>query len=540
MILEEKSALSDEQLFPDFLKMCRHPQEAQEEILRCILKMNKDTAFGRKYRFSEISSISDFQERIPVLGWEDFQPMSQKMEQGQSDQLFAGQPDYFIVTSGTTGQAKYLPESNMGAKAKSLTSRLRRISIAVNNPTCLSGQIFPISNSAGIGTVECGIPYGYASGVTLMETPEQLRLKIAYPLELLNIQDQNALDYALMRFAIEQNVTAIIANNAGRVEKLILMAEKKADDIINDIQNGTLSLDIDLDDTIKGTIKTASNPKRAEELRSVFQAKKKFSPSVYWPELSVFSCWMGGSMGRYLQPVKPHLGNDVEFVDFGYGASEGKFNIPLQNNQVSGPISLLGAFYEFESLEEDEKIFQIDELQDGKQYKLIITTFSGLYRYDLKDIIEVDGFTYNTPNIHFVNKTKDVGNICGEKLSAQFIIQVIERLSSRYGLKVKHFCAVADCKDQRYDFCMELESETTLDSNFAQDFDSALNQVVVYAAKRRQQLLGAPRIVIMENGWQEALYAQKAGGNVSIAQIKLPVIYEDIPLHGYIREILGE
>jgi len=538
MLIEKIYALSDKELFPEFLSMCENPQDIQQQLLRDILEVNKDTVVGKKFGFSEIKTVEDFQRALPVSHWEDAQDLSRKMELGEKDQLFAGQPKHFIVTSGTTGKCKYLPESLLGQKAKSITSRLRRLVIISGTPTALAGRIFTISNSAGIGQVECGIPFGYASGVTLMETPAALRKKVAYPLDILNIQDQDTLDYALMRFAIEHNVTAIIGNNAGRMEKLILMAQNKAETIINDIQNGTISAPTQLDQELVDSLFLTPNPERAEELRDMLKENKPFLPVSYWPNLAVLTCWLGGSVGRYVQAVKPLLGEQVQYKDCGYGASEGKFNIPVKMNESAGPLALLAAFYEFESLDEDEKIFQAHELEDGKQYKLLITTFSGLYRYDLKDIIEVKGFTNKTPNIFFVNKTKDVGNICGEKLSAQSLIQAVETLAPKHGLSIKHFCAVADVEQKRYDICLELDNDVVPDSSFVSELDTILCTGIVYNTKRIQELLLSPRAVLMKKGWQEALYAEKTGGNVSIAQIKLPVIYERIPLADFINTVV--
>ena len=528
--------LADREMFQKFMALCQTPEAAQQELLMDIMETNKDTAIGKLYNFAGIHSIADFQSKVPVSSWENIQDMAKAMEQGKKDQLFAGQPEHFIVTSGTTGTCKFIPESTLGSKAKSITSRLRRISLAVNNPACLSGKVFAISNSAGIGKVACGIPYGYASGMTLMETPAALRNMIAYPVELLNIQDQEALDYALMRCAIEQDVSAIIGNNAGRMEQLIFMAQRKATTIIKDIRQGTLSQDIALESGMREEIAghLRPNPERADALQNMLTSGAAFTPASYWPNLALVSCWLGGSVGRYLRGLTPLLGKDVAFVDFGYGASEGKFNIPLTNDQAAGPLSLPGAFYEFEAMDDSGDIFLAHQLEEGKRYKLLITTFSGLYRYDLHDIVGVRGCTGKTPNIYFINKTNDVGNICGEKLSAHELMAGIATCARKHGCKVHHFCAIPDVEAKRYDLCIELDENSAIPQHaFVTDMDTELKKGVVYAAKRTQELLFSPRIVLMKQGWQDALYAEKIVGGVSIAQIKLPVIYGAIPLQEY-------
>lgn len=534
MLIQEKFALEDKELVVDFYRLCQSPKSIQQQLLQDILQTNANTVIGQKYNFAKITNNAEYTKHVPIHEWKELEPLAKKMEQGEVDQLFAGKPDYFIVTSGTTGTSKFLPESRLGALAKSITSRLKNGLAISQYPAGIAGKIFPISNSAGTGKVTCGIPYGYASGITLMETPEKDRNRIAFPLELLNIRNPEVLDYALMRFAIEQNVSAIVGNNSGRVEQLILLAQKHAEQIITDIAEGTFSVAPEHAQLLPQSILLKPNPKRAQELRNILYSDKAFTPANYWPNLAVFTSWLGGSIGRYLASVKPLLGKDIAYIDFGYGASEGKFNIPVKANQPAGALSLLAAFYEFADLDNEEEIYLAHELIDGKQYKIIITTFSGLYRYNLNDIVEVQGFTGNTPNIIFVSKTKDVGNICGEKLSATFIANVIQTVSTQNNLSVKHFCAIPDSKQKQYQFCIEFNDDQMPHQSFLRQLDTELAKQSIYATKRRQRLLEPPTVVIMKKYWQDALYTDKAGGNASKAQIKLPVIYDAIPCPEYL------
>jgi hypothetical protein len=64
---------------------CRATQEA---VLLDILSRNKNTEIGKKYGFSEIRSIKDFQEKITVSDWDDVWSYAQRMENGARDLLF--------------------------------------------------------------------------------------------------------------------------------------------------------------------------------------------------------------------------------------------------------------------------------------------------------------------------------------------------------------------------------------------------------------------------------------------------------------------
>ena len=55
-----------------------HPYETQKGVLFSQLFLAEDTEYGLKYGFKSISSISDFQNRIPIVSYEDFEPYIEK------------------------------------------------------------------------------------------------------------------------------------------------------------------------------------------------------------------------------------------------------------------------------------------------------------------------------------------------------------------------------------------------------------------------------------------------------------------------------
>ena len=71
----------------------------------------------------------------------------------------------------------------------------------------------------------------------------------------------------------------------------------------------------------------------------------------------------------------------------------------------------------------------------GKQYKVIVTTSGGLYRYALGDIIEIVGFWQKAPVIRFIGRGDHVVDLVGEKLNATFVDQSINRLLDELGIR---------------------------------------------------------------------------------------------------------
>jgi len=517
----------------EFIDACGSCESLQEEVLQDILKRNRDTVIGRKYNFDQIKSIDDFRDNVPVLEWDDIKELASASEKGIPNQIFAGKPELFIITSGTTGSCKIIPESKNGLLVKNMTTALRVSALLKQFPDAMQGKLLPMANSASIGKTECGIPFGTASGITMMNAPKNLRQMIAYPSAILDIDDPDALDYVLMRFAVEQDVRMIICNNAGRLEPLLKIAENCVDSIIEDIELGTISKKIKISDQIREELLYSlfPNPKIADKLRDEIRLAGKFSPSEFWPNLRVINCWLAGSVGKYVKQVKPLFGEDIEFMDCGYGATEGKFNIPLELNNPAGPLTIFAGFYEFKHVDNQNQFLSAHELKDGESYEIYSTTYSGLYRYAMHDVIEVDGFTGMTPNIKFKSKTADFANICGEKMSPEMLTEAFNSAADSAGLKVRHWCVVIEPDSQFYDFCFELidknyqMTERQL-SDFAELIESQLygDGTLPYPVFRKQHLIQPARVTQMPSGWYCELLNSQMKPGISLNQIKLPLV----------------
>ena len=521
----------------EFLALCEQCKEVQEHVLLDILKHAEQSQIGEKFGFSKIKNYADFASILPPQTWKDLEPYAKAMERGEKNQLFNGVPDYFVCTSGTTGSIKKIPESARGRAAKSMTTRLRVEAIARHAPSVTNAKLLPLVNNAVEGYSEAGIAFGSASGIALATASEQLKNRVAFPLEALEVGYSDALDYLILRFALEEDVRIIFGNNAGRIEQFFLRAEKEAEHLIDDIKHGTLSCETAIPAPLLERLqrKCTPNPTRAEELRLAWKNKKRFLPEVYWPNLQVVTCWLAGSVGRYVKAIRPFLSPSVLLFDLGYGATEGKFNIPLEPKNPAGTLTTYAAFYEFCPLGET-RFLRAHELQDGEEYELYVTNYSGLYRYALRDVVRVDGFSGNTPRILFEYKAGEMLNLAGEKVAAATLLPVV---SSVIGSALTHWCVVGDPTQKRYLFCVELselpENPDQLARNYAQKLETALmEETLIYPIFRNQNLLEKIGLKLMRSGWMDALYADQTQSGRSKVQIKLPLLYPQLPHPEYI------
>ena len=86
---------------------------------------------------------------------------------------------------------------------------------------------------------------------------------------------------------------------------------------------------------------------------------------------------------------------------------------------------------------------QIDSLLQDECYEVIITTFSGLYRYRTGDIIKIVRFVGEMPVFEIMGRNQTI-NIAGEKLSAELVENTIVSWAERYRVNFSDFAVGAE------------------------------------------------------------------------------------------------
>ena len=84
----------------------------QQKVLREILKLQKNTEYGKKYNFAAIKSVADFQKKHPLTTYEDYRSLIEKIANtGDFNRLVAEPIILFQETAGTTGKTKLIPRT---------------------------------------------------------------------------------------------------------------------------------------------------------------------------------------------------------------------------------------------------------------------------------------------------------------------------------------------------------------------------------------------------------------------------------------------
>ncbi len=516
----------------DFIRVERalydHPRLCQKKVLQEMIRASKDTEFGKKYGFSEISSIEDFRKKVPLSTWDDYADYADRLTKGESDILFPGKATFFYRTSGTTSAFKFIPESAREVVARKALVTARKAEMVMIPGLGAMHKIFAFFNKSALDVTEGNIPCGTASGRTSQMYDEKLLRRLAYSPLMVEELEGDALNYSIMRCTMAfDDVTGVLGNNAKMMTTLIEFAKDHAEEIIEDIRKGTNKYPFS--DKLKQQEKEAliPNPERADELMELFR-QNKLIPKYYWPKISCASFWLGGSVGVHVDEVRKNLPDNVKFVDVGYGASEAKINIPLEADTPAGPLSVFSGFYEFIPEDGGDPLL-INELEDGKNYEIVLTTYAGLYRYRLKDMIHVDGFTGKTPNISFLTKTSDVANLGQEKIPGVMLIEAIGKTADSSGYGIRTAQVYPDPKKMSYVICIETKKQVDDIEAFRNIMDEGLQKELEQYRIYRGKLLNMCGLVLMKEGFLETLMKKYAKGNATAAQVKIPVVINDMP-----------
>jgi hypothetical protein len=231
----------------------------------------------------------------------------------------------------------------------------------------------------------------------------------------------------------------------------------------------------------------------------------------------------------YLKELSRYFGN-VPLRDFGCLSTEARCSIPMNDEGAGGVLAVNANFYEFipkEDIDKDKKrILLCDQLEKGKEYFIVVTTPGGLYRYNIDDIIRVDGSFHKTPIIEFVQKGLHAASLTGEKLYESQVNIAVTKAADKNKVSVGSFSAYPEIRiPPRYVFLVEFGDDPTEERKraFLRSIEEELyRQNAEYKDKRRAQLLDAPLLKIVARGDFERYRAKKIAEGAHDGQFKMP------------------
>lgn len=536
------------------VKASESPRSASAQTLRAILEYTKDSVYGKEHNFDKVlAATSDdelfklYAENVKPNDYEDLRPYVERHKHGEENILFPGKPVLYATTSGSTAEPKWIPITE--TYLKTVYGKMTKVwlyNFIQNRKKVFSGKILSIVGKVIEGYAPDGTVFGSVSGVTQRDAPGFVKALYTNPQCVYSIADYNARYYVLMRMGIEQDVTLIVTANPSTIVELQNNVNRFYDEYVEDIEKGTLSAKIKIDPEIRKELEAClkPNPERAAELRALKAKYGNVLPKHYWPNIQILNTWKCGNTRVYLDKFADSFPETMLHQEFGYFSSECRFGLVMDDtlNTVMFPHY---HYYEFVAEEDldnpNPKFYQIDELVCGKRYCPYVTTFAGLYRYDMHDIVEAGPCFHKTPTVHMIQKVNGIVTITGEKLYEKQFIDAVHEAEKQTGLMTRFFIGFANLEASNYDFYYEFANlDTTQEQaeDFTKHVDENLKKMnVEYLAKRDSlRLKDASTHRLIRESF-ETFKAQCIAEGARDGQFKLLLLLQDEKRHAKFKKL---
>ncbi|HEX6225416.1 MAG TPA: GH3 auxin-responsive promoter family protein [Chryseolinea sp.] len=433
----------------------KYPHEVQEELFKKLIQTARHTEFGRQFDFSSITSYEQYRERVPIHTYEKTVPYIDRLMKGEQNILWPSEIKWFSKSSGTTNaRSKFIPVSQESLEDCHFKGGKDLLSIYVNNfpeTKLFDGKGLAVGGSHQINELDPSASsyYGDVSAVIMQNLPPWAQFIRTPSLETALMGNWEEKIEKLARETMQENVT----NIAGVPTWTVLLIQRVTD-----------------------------------------MAMKKNILEV-WPNLEVF--FHGAvAFAPYRTLFKSMIPSDKMRYWETYNASEGFFGIQDQRNSEELLLMLdYGIFYEFIPMDELEKenpkAVPLSEVELDKNYAMVISTNSGLWRYNIGDTIKFSSkFPYR---IKISGRTKHFMNAFGEEIIVENAETAITRACEITGAVIDNFTAapvyLKEGKKGRHEWIIEFKVLPPDADEFARILDETLRAINSdYDAKRAHNL----------------------------------------------------
>jgi hypothetical protein len=438
------------------------PDVIQDEQLRSLLDRAKRTEWGRMYDFASIKNYRDFANRLPVQSYEDAKPFVERMMTGEKNILWPGKINRFAQSSGTTGdKSKFLPISPDALCECHYRGGMDTVANYLNNnphSRLSSGKGLVLGGSAHATSGNKNIQTGDLSALLIQNIHPVANLFRTPAKNIILMNEWTAKLEAIGRSVAGQNVTSI----SGVPSWMLVL--------------------------IKQLLK---------------QSGRKYLTDL-WPNLEVF--FHGGvSFAPYREQYKTLIPSQRMHYMETYNASEGFFAIQTDHDDPAMLLMLdYGIFYEFIPAEDvdagNPPVCRLEDVEPHRNYALLITTSSGLWRYKIGDTLK---FTSTSPyKIIVTGRTKHFINAFGEELIVDNAEKALAAACLATGAKIREYTAapvyMTSNTKGRHQWLVEFDQSPANLDVFSQTLDDALKRHNSdYEAKRYCNMtLEQPEIII--------------------------------------------
>ena len=405
-------------------------RQAQTALLSRILKANARTDYGKKHGFASIASPEEY-ALVPMTDYEDYADEISKIKYGDSNVLTTEPVDLFHPTSGSTSPTKFIPYTRTLRRQFSAAINPWIASLYLAHPSLLLGRhywsISPTTPYPKDPTATIRI--GFADDSEYLGAIQRSLARALFPVppEIARVFDHAAFEYLTLLFLCrERNLRLISVWHPSFLTILIKALPPRLPSIIRDIASGVFDASLPLDANLRDKLSSSfsADPARAKELDRIDLAQPAW-PQAIWPGLKIVSCWKDGISEPWVSDIAAHF-PEATIQGKGLTATEGIVTFPL-GRSAQKICAIRSHFFEFIGTDTG-KAYHVWNVEEGREYAIVVTTGGGLYRYRLHDLVRITGFYHQMPCLDFISRDNLVSDVVGEKLNAKHVEEAIRRV----------------------------------------------------------------------------------------------------------------
>ncbi len=516
------------------------PARTQEQFLQTLLKVQAQTELGQTFGLDRITSVAAFRRQVPILPYSAYQPYLERAAAGEQNVVTPDPLIYMNMTSGSTGSQKMIPVTKRSKRAVEQANQAATgfLFTTAERHHLPLGKTLLTGSARKVGKTSGGIDYGHISGGSVQLANGLYRQIFAQPLDAMLVKNSQARNYISLLFALRNANLRIFAATFPLIAlQLCDDLDRYGEALVDDLASGHISPHIALTPQERSQLQRQfrAAPQRANELAQVLNREGRLTPQFAWPGLSCVITARGGTSDFYFERFPDYFGNTPIFGGT-YASSESTYGVHRGFNTDGTILALSSNFFEF--IPEDQ--WDVDqpqtllphELHIGERYRILITNYAGFYRYDIGDVVEVEGFYNQTPLIMFRYRHGGVLSATTEKTSEYQVIQVLKLLQQQFDMQLEDFCVTLseDILRSHYILNVELSAGETLTNpeQFLALFDQLMCQHNhSYEVKRQNNDIPAPQLNILAPGSFAILRQRPLRPGVENSQLKFPHISSD-------------
>jgi hypothetical protein len=422
----------------------KNPFDLQRKELLKLLSKAKDTQFGKVYSFGKIANefknkdkkniYSLYKEKVPIFTYNKiFSEWWHKAKDGEKDVCWPGQIKYFALSSGTSeASTKHIPLT------REMNRAMKKTSIR---------QILSLSNYE--------IPGGlFEKGILMVGGSTHLNKNGTYFEGDLSGIQASKLPFWFQHFY-----------KPGRRISKNRDWEKKLEEITLNAPKWDIGFIVGVPAWLQILMEKIIAHYKVKNIHEI------------WPNLMV--CVHGGvSFEPYRKGFEKLLGKPLIYIET-YLASEGFIAFQAKPNRKSMRLIVNnGIFYEFVPFTEENfsldgeivptaKTLMIDEVEEGKDYAILLSTCAGAWRYLIGDVIRF--VNKKESEIIITGRTKHFLSLCGEHLSVDNMNKAIQLVSEKLNVNIREFAVAGIPHDTLFAHSWYIGTDDVLDGETVKD-----------------------------------------------------------------------